>query len=350
MRVFNFRAHLKNGLAVLFGIFLCIVLIACTEWVLKWTKKNPSVHTYITHQPMPYWTADRFGINTALPGRYQVQKIRESLTSGQKRFIFNVHYTINQFGYRETPIEESETRDKQAIFLGDSFTFGEGLNDNETIPYYFAQQAVDYAPYNFGVSGDSPFDILAKAENYQFEEMVPYKKGVVIYTLLNRYLYRVKGDMAEMEWAANHPYYVMRNGEVCRKGSFLTGRPLLTRALMRLKESEILRRLNKKHLLPIADRDFKLMARTIETAFHIFGEKFPDAKLYLVVYPLRAGEIDHTRQILKYLDGTKIKILDYSALFSGKDSRYFIAGDGHPTAYANQVFTEKLLEDLGLDK
>lgn len=42
---------------------------------------------------------------------------------------------------------------KNALFMGDSFCFGEGVNDNETIPYFFEEAVKSIQSINLGVHG-----------------------------------------------------------------------------------------------------------------------------------------------------------------------------------------------------
>lgn len=344
----NFQSYFKNILAVFFGIFICIAVIAFVEQFLKWNERTLETRVYVLYKPFPYYIKDRFGVGKAMPGQYLVQKVKEVLDLGHKEFIYNVNYTINQFGHRKTPIDKSKTRNKHIIFFGGSFTFGEGLNDNETIPYYFARQATDYDPYNFGFHGDGPFDILAKAENYQFDKILKHKKGIIVYILLNRHIFRVKGGMRGINWRKNRPFYKLVDGQIRRKGSFLTGRPILTLTLRLLYKSKIFKKLKIGPILPATDYDIKLTANTIKTTFNILEDKLPGFESYLLIYPEESKEPDYTKKILEYLDGTNITILDYSNLFIGSYSKYHIVGDGHPSAYSNKVLAEKLTDDLGL--
>ena len=55
--------------------------------------------------------------------------------------IYDVTYTIDSHGLRKTPgITASAAARSAFLFFGGSFTFGEGLNDDETLPYQFAKE------------------------------------------------------------------------------------------------------------------------------------------------------------------------------------------------------------------
>ena len=77
------------------------------------------------------------------PGVYTSRKI-----TSQAEIIYDVIYTIGSDGYR-SDIKETEF---DAFIYGGSFTFGEGLNDNETLAFYLHQNHGVRAK-NVGVHG-----------------------------------------------------------------------------------------------------------------------------------------------------------------------------------------------------
>jgi hypothetical protein len=50
------------------------------------------------------------------------------------RLIYEVDYTTDKFSRRVTPWHGSSQADKFALFFGCSFTFGQGVKDDETLP------------------------------------------------------------------------------------------------------------------------------------------------------------------------------------------------------------------------
>ena len=77
--------------------------------------------------------------------------------------IYDVIYSIGEDGFRVTP--QSISRSRYVNFFGCSFTFGEGLNDNQTLPFYFAQKSDSYSSKNFGFHGYGPHQAVAILES-----------------------------------------------------------------------------------------------------------------------------------------------------------------------------------------
>lgn len=70
-----------------------------------------------------------------------------------------VKHNVNRFGYRGKPLPQKKPEGTLRIaVLGDSFAFGQGVEDNQTIPYYLEQALNKKAEsrvevLNFGVPG-----------------------------------------------------------------------------------------------------------------------------------------------------------------------------------------------------
>lgn len=79
------------------------------------------------------------------------------------RRLFDVHYTINADGVRQT--RNSADADEAYVFLGCSNTFGQYLHDDETVAHYFSEGlGFDKKVVNMGVSGWGPSHVLRDLE------------------------------------------------------------------------------------------------------------------------------------------------------------------------------------------
>ena len=67
------------------------------------------------------------------------KKMVEVKKSGKKKIFIDAKYNIDKRGNRKLPFSKSIDYSKSILFLGGSLTFGEGLNDNETLPYYISR-------------------------------------------------------------------------------------------------------------------------------------------------------------------------------------------------------------------
>lgn len=83
------------------------------------------------------------------------------------RYLFDAAYSFNHFGGRKT--RGNPDAEEVYIFLGCSFTFGFGLNEDQTLPYFFSREMGFRANViNVAVSGYGPNHALRELElNYR---------------------------------------------------------------------------------------------------------------------------------------------------------------------------------------
>ncbi len=61
-------------------------------------------------------------------------------------------YSANSHSRRNT-VPPAKSSQKQILFLGDSNTWGIGVNDSETYPSYFQEMNPSFRVYNLGIPG-----------------------------------------------------------------------------------------------------------------------------------------------------------------------------------------------------
>lgn len=105
---------------------------------------------YVKH----YWSRTDIGA-LPRPGRHSTRKLAPDGTD-----VYATHYTIGEDGFRVTPGSPISTS-KRLNFLGCSFTFGEGLGDEQTLPAQVQKLLPDVKVRNFGIHGYGMHQALA---------------------------------------------------------------------------------------------------------------------------------------------------------------------------------------------
>lgn len=110
--------------------------------------------------------------------------------SGIENNVYEVAYGFDQWGFRQTK-NSSEKKSSSTLFLGCSYTFGEGLNDHETFSSQYAQLNKNIEVINYGTPGYGPNDIL-----YEIQTNAPRAAAkvsnikTVVYTALADHIER----------------------------------------------------------------------------------------------------------------------------------------------------------------
>ena len=159
------------------------------------------------------------GINTwGIPNtEANIEKTKgsNSLTYPDK-LVYKAKYTFDGYGRRNT-VPTSTDATKKAIFFGDAMTFGEGLNDDETLPYYFEKYNKDYRSYNYGFLGHGPSHMLLHLKSQEFKQQFTGKKGRVFY------VYRddaIKVAVGQAPWNENYPRFVLNKDTLIYEGDY----------------------------------------------------------------------------------------------------------------------------------
>lgn len=131
--------------------------------------------------------------------------------------VYNVRYTIDRHGFRLTRGARA-CRDA-VLFFGCSLTFGEGLEDAETLPSSFQREARRcYRALNFGYSGYGPHQMLRMLEkNRDRAETLKLRPRHAVYLALPDHVRRSAGLSM---WDHRGPRYEIHGTSAVYQGAF----------------------------------------------------------------------------------------------------------------------------------
>lgn len=205
----------RNGALLVSALALAVGLL---DLIAGWMAPLPIGHDIVRTIEPKAWL-----LNDPVLG-YRLRpatKVLAHFTRGPET-LFRVTYTINPDGTRATP--EAPAGADTYVFLGDSFMFGQGLTDDETLPAQFAQaNDLKVRTVNFAVPGFAPNQWVRAFETGQFDGLKdrPGKVKAVITWIIPHHLDRVAG---EQEWLGAAPRYVVEGGVPRYTGSFTDNR------------------------------------------------------------------------------------------------------------------------------
>jgi hypothetical protein len=335
------RSHFHRKLfPVLFGIMFFLILFASTEglfYIVNTMAASSSKQEWSSSGPL--FTDDEWLGYKVLPNVHVYER-----KTFNDEVVFEATYSTDEYGRRVTPVEDTEAREHFLLFFGDSFAFGQGVNDDETLPFYMAQMAPKYRPYNYGVMGYGPQGMLAKLQEHRIAAEIDAKPGVLIYLMINDHFARAVGSMnVHNAWGSRMPFYVMdAQDRLLRKGDFTSGRPWGAWVYRGLGTSQILRYFGVNLQGRITDHHVAITARIIEESRDVFRTKFTSERFYVVLFP---GHKE-TRRLIPTLQAAGIAYLDYVDLYDVQQEGFEIKNDGHPTAKAYRALAARLAEDL----
>ncbi len=130
--------------------------------------------------------------------------------------VYRQTYHFDSAAARVTPPAPDAT--DTYLFIGDSFIFGQGLSDDETMPSQFSKQNAPAArSVNLGVPGYGPNHLVRAFEAGLLDRYAERKVKAVVTWIIPAHLQRVTGDGS---WLGSSPRYVLENGKLRYTGTF----------------------------------------------------------------------------------------------------------------------------------
>lgn len=210
-----YASRTRPARIVLFNVGAVALILAGAEVLLGLRVERDRVQSF----DPPRFVIKEPGLgHRALPN----SRVRARLTVGDES-RYDVIYTTGPYGLRIGPPESPADPASCALFLGCSFTFGEGVNDEEAMPYVAGVvSGGDYRIRNFGFLGYGPHNMLAAIETGWVEQAANCQPKYAIYWAQLHHVLRAAGKWS---WDTNGPRYRLReNGTVVRDGNFESSR------------------------------------------------------------------------------------------------------------------------------
>ena len=263
--------------------------------------------------------------------------------------IYKALYSTNEFGWRITKNKQLVfDKDVSLLFWGCSFTFGEGLNNEETFPFILSEKA-HLKTYNLGVAGSSPSRMLFRfkdKKSYGFD-LNDKNSKFAFYMFMNDHYARVIGTPSyfEVDKSYSDPYFYLESGKLKFKRSFSEMPPLKLFLIKLLGKSNFLKLLSLSYPT-IGQDELELFSKTIEGLKNEILESNINVKeFFVVIWP---GEIYLTNSLKKELSKLGIRTLDYGILnvhelLRGRNVQKY---DAHPSALSNDLLAFLLKKDI----
>ena len=320
------------------SLIITLVLVGSIEGVCYLLNLNPGDPVTTRHDPEFQHPDELLGY-TGIPGT----ETRAFKQQGEKT-IYDVTYSLDESGRRVTPGVHSTSSDSYVMFFGGSFTFGEGLENDETMPAWLGHYSSSLTPYNYGHPGYGPQHVLTLLQSNDIREQVPESNGILIYPLISAHVQRAIGSMIVYStWGYSMPhYYLGTDGSLQRDGNFTTGRPLRSMFYSLLGKSQLFKYLGLDLPFNADEQDYRLTAAIIGAAKSAYMEKFGNDNFYVLIWP----GATNGKQLIPYLEKQGVRYLDYYSRINFGEQKYQIQGDGHPSSSAQQALAQLIVEDI----
>lgn len=258
------------------------------------------------------------------------------------RVIDEATYTIDAHGLRVTPGGDGAS--ETVLFLGDSFMFGEGISDADTLPVRFATETAGaFHVANLGVPGYGPHHVLLQLQTSRVDRAVKGRVRAAFLWVIDDHLARAAGD--KKGWLDAPQYEVQEDGIARHTGNKGDAERRRSRSALHisaaLRESELANLLWPILRSPYQINLFEALLRQIrEEVGRRYGVDlvvlyWTEDHAYGLYRPRVAAAIERA-------GGTLILVPEVLKQAGLTPAQMLIPGDGHPAPPLND-FLAKLL-------
>jgi hypothetical protein len=325
------RGRLRDVVLMAASTLLCLIFMEGYQIVQTkaWTRQAETV---------PFTPDPTLGWGLSAPGVFRSKKV--DTRSGN--VIFDVVHTIDKDLQRKTISSESGPK---IVFFGDSFTFGDGLEDSETLPQIFSDlENRRLHVLNFGLSGYGPQQFLRAMETGIFRDRLKESRLFVLQTAG----WHAERTSCMQPGMLESPRYVLQNGRATYTGPCAEGLDRIVRET--LGKSAAYRALVTPAVTTLRRADIELYLAIVARAVEIAREEYgvPTLILYLPYVPAYLSQTGYTdAEIMQKLREAGAVVID--ATINPVDhlgTVLFIPGDGHPTGATNRLWAGMLKDWL----
>jgi hypothetical protein len=239
-----------------------------------------------------------------------------------KQLVYDVVYTISDQGVRVT---KGSSNGDTWLFMGCSVMFGEGVNDDETLPAYFsAELGYQANVVNLGFTGYGPHQMLRSLETDHLRPLLHGAVKQVVYEGIWTHPWRAAGHDS---WDVYGPSYNLSRDGVTYAGPF-HGR-FGGYVLKVLKKSNFFQFGLDRTLyrLRLSDEDIERYTRILERSAQLAREKYGAG--FTVVY--WDDDNEPSRRVLERLRKTALPLVLVSDVIPrGEWTGLALPGDPHP--------------------
>ena len=253
--------------------------------------------------------------------------------------LYETTQTVDELGRRIMP--KSNPRVGEAVlFFGCSFTFGDGVEDHESMPYRFQEAIKDeYKVLNLGYSAYGAHQMLNILENRgEVRGLEELKPKYAVYQAITDHVLR--GTYSAYQ-KIGPKYLFDGNGSLEQVGVFNPG---LSKLQNYLSKSALLQRI----FFPeprFTQEDFDLYLAMVVKSRDLFEKRY-DGTFYCLLWEEETADKNLYEKIVEGLKKNNIEVIEVKDILPGYEenkAKYLFPVDGHPNALAHELISDYLV-------
>ena len=261
---------------------------------------------------------------------------------------FDVVYTIDSNGLRISPPYNPRETLGSILYFGDSFAFGEGVKDEETLEYRTGiRTGGKYHVYNFAYRGYGTHQMLSAVEHGMVESIVKEPLKFVIYQA-NFYQIGRAAGLRVVEWDIYGPKYILNeNGEVVYDGHFNKEKLPFAEYL---KMCKTLNKMVSRHK-GYSKKQVDLFLGIVDKSRNLLETHYPGCEFHVILWdnPKQGNNAEVIERLKK--PGIRLHLIrdiykQYQSVLNFNKSQLIIKYDRHPSPFAHDIISDYVVNKI----
>ncbi|MGZ3726813.1 MAG: hypothetical protein ACXWQQ_13485, partial [Pseudobdellovibrio sp.] len=262
----------------------------------------------------------------------------------KNEIIYDSVYSIDEFGRRITVAPKPAGSYKKFVALfGCSFTFGIGLNDNQTLNSIMTAQQKDYYVYNYAIPASGTNTFLELVQTTDFKAQIPQARGAFVYVFFGSHVDRSLIAWPNVLWNGDSPKFEPdKDGKMKRVGTLRESNPAWFYILKTV--GSLLNDVYFKNTVTpeVTKSDWDYACKMVVEARDDLALKSPQSKFIFFTHPF-SGMDPHLYDCL-----SKNNVITYEGKLNEADrvdpkNIVHIPVDRHPNETLNKDFARQIL-------
>lgn len=272
--------------------------------------------------------------------KYNDYASKHSLAKQKPKYNVMVPFSINKLEHNNRTTLIGKSSKKPILLFGCSFTYGTGLNDNQTLSYKL-YKLTDRTIYNKGMPATGTQHILYLLSQKSFYNKVPDVE-FIIYTFIHDHLTRLYGYYLSPYSNDINLRYELKNGKL--QEIYPRFIPLYSLYSVKRVQDYI-----KMQKMSQNDKAFKLFAETLMESKKLTDRHYPNSKFIILLYK-DASKMLLDKEQIKLLESKGFIVIDAEQLVHHElTSDKYKAGDKeHPSEKAWDEIAPQLVKKLNI--
>jgi hypothetical protein len=272
--------------------------------------------------------------------------------------IYDVVYSTDQAGFRVSPPDRGDQVDGCLLFFSDSFTFGEGVSDDQAFPYQLGLLTNGrFRVVNVSVPGYGAEQMLATVQNGDLATKLRCEPTHIFYVALPHHILRAARKTSFSIYGPKYrlapnglPEYLGTSPGQSPDTVDLRSWPgWLEQIKVQLRKSRILRNL-KDRSPQTTEADITLYFAIVREAFRLFEYHWPNAELHVISWDIHNFFAHGRERFHQGLQTVHAQVHFIDEILPGYEqdpTKYGIhPRDLHPNARAHHLVASYLSEQV----